>query len=73
MICRKLNYCVLPTAAVTGSARFLERSSFEDTGMAIIFFGLHIAVYLIIWMADSLGDIIDERILNLKLEECRQR
>jgi hypothetical protein len=71
MVYRTLIHFVLLTAAVTGSAFCFEWFSFEDTGIAITFFGLYIAVYLVIWMANFLGDIIDERIMNLKLEEYR--
>lgn len=73
MICRTLIHFVLLTAAVTGSALYFEWFSFREPGIAITFFGLYIAVYLIIWMANFLGDIIDERIMNLKLEEYKLR
>lgn len=73
MVYRTLIHFVLLTATVTGSAFCFDWFSFGDTGIAITFFGLYIAVYLIIWMANFLGDIIDEKIMNLKLEEYRFR
>jgi hypothetical protein len=73
MIYRTLIHFALLTATVTGSALCFKWFSFRDAGIAITFFGLYIAVYLIIWMANFLGDIIDERIMNLKLEEYKLR
>jgi hypothetical protein len=71
MIRRTLLHFVLLTATVTGCAYTFKWFSFGDTGVAITFLGLYLAVYLIIWMANFLGDILDERIMNLKLEKYR--
>ncbi len=73
MIIRTLIHFVFLTATVSVCASYFEWFSFGDTGMAMTFFGLYIAVYLIIWMANFLGDIIDEKIMNLKLEEYKAR
>jgi hypothetical protein len=47
--------------------------SFSSVSASAGFFGLFMAVYLIIWTANFLRDMIDERILNLKLKEYRSK
>jgi magnesium-transporting ATPase (P-type) len=73
MIFRTAIHFILLLSSVTGCALYFKWFSFENTGIALTFFGLFIAVYLIIWMANFLGDIIDEKIMNLKLEEYKAR
>ena len=59
-------------SAVTGCALYFKWFSFKN-GVMLTFFGLFIAVYLIIWSANFMWDIIDEKMMNLKLKEYKTK
>lgn len=73
MIIRTAVHFILLLSMVTGCAFYFEWFSFEKTGIVLTFFGLFIAAYLVIWMVNFAGDIIDEKIMNLKLMEYKAR
>lgn len=73
MIFRTAVHFILLFSTVTGCAIYFEWFSFGNASITLTFFGLFIAVYLVIWMANFLGDIIDEKIMNIKLEEYKAR
>ncbi|PKM73507.1 MAG: hypothetical protein CVU91_04260 [Firmicutes bacterium HGW-Firmicutes-16] len=73
MIIRTTIHFFLLISTVTGCALYFEWFSFENNGVVLTFFGLLVAVYLIVWLMNFLGDSKDEKIMNQKLKEYKAR
>lgn len=73
MVIRTCIHFSLLLFTVTGCAWIFKWFSFTDPAPATAFFILFIAVYAIIWLANFIGDILDERMMNLRLTEYQSR
>ncbi len=59
--------------SVTGCAWFFRWFSFAHRAAVVMFFVLFAAVYAVIWLANFLGDLVDEKLLNLRLAQYQAR
>lgn len=71
MIFRTLLHFTLLLITVTACAWLFKWFDFGKTGLTLVFFGLFDAAYSILWLANFLGDIMDEKIMNLRLAEYK--
>jgi len=73
MTIRTLVHFVLLLSAVTGCAVCFRWFQFGNNGAALTFFGLFIAVYAVLWTANFMRDIMDEKMMNCRLREYQAR